>query len=221
MLEASAAVPAACASISRTTASEKSPPLSRRSRFDHGQCITFPSARLRASSGARTGFPRRHTRHPRRPGCRLGDPRTRPGTEPNRRQSACHRRHPKPSGSPFHVSTLPAQASASAFAATASDATRHETLRRSSKLTPPTKSESSKSNGNHPRRDRLFPRPGRVQIRHRNLWCPAPGVGAPPHAGNRRQGKPSHIAPARRTFHGLSNAIAPGMPQRGSCIDGA
>ena len=37
--DASAAVPAACASISRTTASEKSPPDSRVSRFDHGQRI--------------------------------------------------------------------------------------------------------------------------------------------------------------------------------------
>ena len=37
VLEASATVPAACASISRTTASQKSPPESRRSRLCQGQ----------------------------------------------------------------------------------------------------------------------------------------------------------------------------------------
>ena len=40
VLDASAAEPAACASISRTTASEKSPPDSRFSDFDHGQRIS-------------------------------------------------------------------------------------------------------------------------------------------------------------------------------------
>ena len=43
VLDASAAEPAACASISRTTASEKSPPDSRFSDFDHGHRISRPA----------------------------------------------------------------------------------------------------------------------------------------------------------------------------------
>ena len=56
--------------------------------------LRSPVARWHASIAASFGTPRRHTRHPRTPGCRLGDHRTPPGTEPNRRQSACHRRRP-------------------------------------------------------------------------------------------------------------------------------
>ena len=154
VLEASAAVPAACASISRTTVSEKSPPLSRFSRLDHGyRTVTSPVARWHASIAARTATPR--TRLPRKPGCWLGDHRTPQGTS-NRRQSACHRRRPKPRVRPFHVNTLQAQASASASPRRRAIPRGTKTFKRSSKLTPPTKSVFSRDNGNTPRRIDCF-----------------------------------------------------------------